>query len=167
MAKKSTKQGRPRAESATDDAPAPAEIATTTPNPETTSLENHPLQFTSTLTPHFDMFAYSYAAMVLVGGIAGYLMAGSVMSLAMGVPMGLLLFYAAHVVSKDPLRAWLMLACAGIMTATMSARFYKTWVFFPAGWMTMTSSMIALRYLERVVYAAHVASERAKKEKNK
>ncbi|KAJ3367972.1 hypothetical protein GGF31_006928 [Allomyces arbusculus] len=165
MAKKSAKQSRMRAESATDDAPAPAD--TTPKSADATSLENHPLQFTSTLTPHFDMFAYSYAAMVLVGGIVGYLMAGSVMSVAMGVPMGLLLFYAAHVVSKDPLRAWLMLACAGVMTATMSVRFYKTWVFFPSGWMTMTSSMIALRYLERVVYAAHVASERTEKAKNK
>ncbi|XP_007437557.1 transmembrane protein 14C isoform X1 [Python bivittatus] len=80
-----------------------------------------------------DWIGYGYAALVASGGIAGYVKAGSVPSLAAGLLCGGLAGLGAYQQSKDPNNIWLSLAASGTLTVLMGMRFYNSRKLMPAG----------------------------------
>ncbi|CAK9293817.1 unnamed protein product [Gordionus sp. m RMFG-2023] len=93
-----------------------------------------------------DYFGYCYAGIVLTGGIAGYLKAGSPVSLAAGILFGSVLTYGAYLASKNPSNYQLIFGTSVALTALMGHRFYKTGKFMPAGLIAGMSIAMALRY---------------------
>ncbi|KAJ3156826.1 Transmembrane protein 14C [Geranomyces michiganensis] len=80
-----------------------------------------------------DYFAYSYAALVFVGGIIGFAKAGSLMSLLFGTVMGTLLGIGARRVSADRQQVVLILIVTTGLMLVMGVRFANSGVFVPAG----------------------------------
>ncbi|ETE65393.1 Transmembrane protein 14C [Ophiophagus hannah] len=80
-----------------------------------------------------DWLGYGYAALVASGGVAGYVKAGSVPSLAAGLLCGGLAGLGAYQQSTDPKNIWLSLAASGTLTVLMGMRYYNSRKFMPAG----------------------------------
>ncbi|XP_039205617.1 transmembrane protein 14C-like [Crotalus tigris] len=80
-----------------------------------------------------DWIGYGYAALVASGGIAGYVKAGSVPSLAAGLLCGGLAGLGAYQQSTDPKNIWLSLSASGTLTVLMGMRYYNSRKFMPAG----------------------------------
>ncbi|CAB4000532.1 transmembrane 14C-like isoform X2 [Paramuricea clavata] len=82
-----------------------------------------------------DYISYSYAAVVAFGGVFGYLKAGSVMSLAMGLLFGGFAGYGAMQTSTNPRNVMVSLGAAGILAVVMGIRSFKSGRFklMPAG----------------------------------
>ncbi|KTG42891.1 hypothetical protein cypCar_00043562 [Cyprinus carpio] len=82
-----------------------------------------------------DWFGYGYAALITIGGIVGYVKAGSVMSLVAGLMFGIAAFVGAHQMSKHDKDIWVSLGTCGSLTALMGVRFLSSWKIMPAGLM--------------------------------
>ena len=82
-----------------------------------------------------DYISYSYAAVVAFGGVFGYLKAGSVMSLAMGLLFGGIAGYGAMQTSANPRSIMVSLGSAGTLAMIMGIRYYRSGKFklMPAG----------------------------------
>jgi uncharacterized membrane protein (UPF0136 family) len=53
-------------------------------------------------TPKMDIYAYTYGFLVGIGGLIGFIKAGSLISLVVGTLFSFLIINAAGMVSKDP-----------------------------------------------------------------
>ena len=84
---------------------------------------------------------------IILGGVAGYARAGSVMSLAGGGTIGGALVAAGVVISKgkDLEGHALALAASSLLLAAMGARFAKTGKFMPAGAAAGVGALTALK----------------------
>ncbi|EDV23134.1 uncharacterized protein TRIADDRAFT_58108 [Trichoplax adhaerens] len=80
-----------------------------------------------------DYLSYTYGIIVLLGGISGYVRAGSVASLISGLLFGGVAIYGATVTSKNPRNCAVCLATASVLLAVMAFRFYRTQKLMPAG----------------------------------
>ncbi|XP_029979722.1 transmembrane protein 14C isoform X2 [Sphaeramia orbicularis] len=89
-----------------------------------------------------DWAGYGYAALVASGGVAGYVKAGSVPSLAAGLLFGGLAGFGAYQISNDPNNIWVSLATSGTLSAVMGKRFYGSRKFMPAGLMAGASLLM-------------------------
>ncbi|XP_059199988.1 transmembrane protein 14Cb [Centropristis striata] len=94
-----------------------------------------------------DWIGYSYAALVSVGGIIGYLKAGSVTSLAAGLLFGLLAAVGTYLPSQNPKNVWLSLGTSGTLTVVMGLRFLNSWKFMPAGFMALASGLMLVKII--------------------
>ncbi|KAJ3006602.1 Transmembrane protein 14C [Thoreauomyces humboldtii] len=96
--------------------------------------------------PSTDYFAFTYAALVFIGGVIGFVKAGSLMSLLVGTVMGTLLGIGARSVSADPSRSWLLLGVSTALMVVMGLRFAQSSVFMPAGLIACVSGISFVRY---------------------
>ncbi|CAG8558103.1 5755_t:CDS:2, partial [Ambispora gerdemannii] len=80
-----------------------------------------------------DIFGYVYATAIAVGGIIGYLKAGSTPSLVAGLSFGGAAGYAAYRVSLNPKNSGLALIVSSALLVVMGVRFAKSGKFMPAG----------------------------------
>jgi uncharacterized membrane protein (UPF0136 family) len=85
-----------------------------------------------------------YAVLVFVGGLMGYLKAGSKMSLISGVASAVILaaaFWRAQSYGVQGL--WIAAGVAGLLAIVFLIRFLKTRSFMPAGMMLVLSVVCA------------------------
>ena len=102
-----------------------------------------------------DYLGYVYAAMIAGGGLAGYVTAGSVMSLVMGLVMGLLAATGAHRLGSRQDRYVLGLLVSVAMVARFGQAYINTGKMWPSGGVAIASIVMVLRYL----YAAFNAQK--------
>ena len=101
-----------------------------------------------------DYLGYTYSLLIAGGGLAGYLTAGSVMSLVMGLMFGALAALGARRLSVRPDSYLLGLLVSTAMAGRFGQAFYKSGQVWPALVVTIASVLMVLRYL----YAANTAS---------
>ncbi|XP_028328624.1 transmembrane protein 14C-like [Gouania willdenowi] len=89
-----------------------------------------------------DWMGLGYAALVLSGGVMGFIKAGSVPSLVAGLLFGILAAIGAHHRSQNPKNTLLLLGASATLTVIMGLRFLSTWKFMPAGLMTLASGLM-------------------------
>uniref|UniRef100_A0A1B6I392 Transmembrane protein 14C n=1 Tax=Homalodisca liturata TaxID=320908 RepID=A0A1B6I392_9HEMI len=84
-----------------------------------------------------DYLSFVYAAFVLIGGIVGYVKAGSVISLLSGAGFGLALGFGGYQASQDPENVYTLLGVNAALAGLMSARFASSGKIMPAGIITV------------------------------
>ncbi|XP_051880873.1 transmembrane protein 14A [Pristis pectinata] len=92
-----------------------------------------------------DWISYSYAGVVTVSGIIGYMRRGSLMSLITGLLFGSLAGYGAYQTSNDPQNVRISLITAGVLTVAMGMRYQKSGRLIPAGLVAGFSLLMILR----------------------
>ena len=103
-----------------------------------------------------DYAGYTYSLLIVGGGLAGFITAGSTMSLVMGLVCGLLAALGARRLSHCG-DSWLLgLLVSTAMAGRFGQAFYKTGQLWPALTVTLASVLMVLRYL----YAAKTASNK-------
>ncbi|XP_026169996.1 transmembrane protein 14C-like [Mastacembelus armatus] len=102
-----------------------------------------------------DWVGFSYAALVSAGGIAGFVRAGSVASLAAGLLFGLLAALGAYLASQDPKNVWISLGTSGTLGVLMGLRFLNSWRFMPAGLMTLASGLMLAKIITGMLKRPH------------
>lgn len=94
-----------------------------------------------------------YAALMLVGGVVGYIQAHSIPSLISGVVFSTLLFGSGFLMFKEKKIGYvfaLTLVC--LLTVFFSYRFASTEKFMPAGLMTIISAAVGIALLTKNPY---------------
>ncbi|BFY99331.1 hypothetical protein BsWGS_02371 [Bradybaena similaris] len=92
-----------------------------------------------------DIVTALYAATIAAGGIIGYVKAGSVPSLAMGVACGTLVMVGAYQMKQDPKNVTLALVTSAVLTGVMGYRFANSGKFMPAGLVATLSLLMVMR----------------------
>ncbi|GAM21455.1 hypothetical protein SAMD00019534_046300 [Acytostelium subglobosum LB1] len=90
------------------------------------------------------VLTFIYALLLVLGGVIGYLKAGSTMSLVMGVASGAAVAYCAMLENRK-LGNQLILVIASGLLVFMGMRFYNSGKFMPAGLVTVMSAVIVVR----------------------
>ncbi|CAL1540856.1 unnamed protein product [Lymnaea stagnalis] len=98
-----------------------------------------------------DILTAAYAATIAAGGIIGYVKAGSVPSLAMGVACGTLMMYGAYQMGQDPKNITVSLVTSAVLTGVMGYRFSNSGKFMPAGLVGALSLLMVLRLSYRAL----------------
>uniref|UniRef100_UPI00397EEA6C TMEM14 family protein n=1 Tax=Salmonella sp. s55004 TaxID=3159675 RepID=UPI00397EEA6C len=93
-----------------------------------------------------DIVAYGYAAIVVVGGLIGYLKAGSVMSLAAGLLFGGGAAYGAMLTSRNPANVLFLLGVSTTLFCVMGYRYSNSGKFMPGGLVASLSLLMICRY---------------------
>uniref|UniRef100_A0A1I7XZM7 Transmembrane protein 14C n=1 Tax=Steinernema glaseri TaxID=37863 RepID=A0A1I7XZM7_9BILA len=96
-----------------------------------------------------DYFGLTYGALVLTGGLIGYLKAGSIPSLVAGVVSGLLAGYGAYTENNA-----LLLGVSGVLGGIMGKRFLNSGKLMPAGIICVLSLAIFGRGIIRAIQAS-------------
>lgn len=92
-----------------------------------------------------------YAALIIIGGIAGYAAAGSKLSLIMGVGFGLLLLASAFAVhKKKKIGAWVALGLIILLDAFFTFRYVQTQRFLPSGLFSLISLSVLLTFAMQI-----------------
>lgn len=103
---------------------------------------------------------FAYAALLVVGGVAGYANKGSVISLVAGGVCGVLSLAAAILLTNNPT---LGLTLGGVATllvgGNMARSFVKTGHLWPAG-ITLAASLLTLIVIVAAFFAARTAGPR-------
>ncbi len=88
---------------------------------------------------------FTYALIVLAGGIAGYFKAGSSASLIMGSVFGLLLIGSAWIILKKKMVGeYCALGLLILLDAFFIFRYLRTFHFLPAGLMSLLSLAVLI-----------------------
>jgi len=101
-----------------------------------------------------DYLSFGYASIVAAGGIFGYIKAGSLASLGMGLLFGSVLAYGAYQTSQNPSNYLIGLGASAVLAGVMGSRFYSSGKFMPAGLVATLSVFMVLRYVTRSFTAA-------------
>ncbi|XP_064473429.1 transmembrane protein 14C-like [Ornithodoros turicata] len=96
-----------------------------------------------------DYWSFGYALAVVLGGIMGYVKAGSMMSLLAGVLFGGLALIGAYQTSLDPKKFLLSIAVSALLSGLMGYRYIKTSKLMPAGLVAVLSIAMCCRILCR------------------
>jgi len=104
-----------------------------------------------------DYLGYTYALLIAGGGLAGYLGAGSVMALVMGLGFGLLAGYGAWRMGVTSDKYVLGLLVSVAMLARFGQAYYKNTSKIDYGVVAVASMVMVLRY----VYAAVTSSKKS------
>ncbi|XP_067140096.1 transmembrane protein 14C-like [Centruroides vittatus] len=99
-----------------------------------------------------DIISYAYSALVAVGGIVGYMKAGSISSLIAGLAFGVILTFGAYQTSQDPNNCYLSLGASIVLAGVMGSRFLNSGKFMPAGLIMSLSLMMVIRCLKYVLF---------------
>ena len=94
-----------------------------------------------------DYLGYLYSLLIAGGGVAGYMMTGSLMSLVMGLIFGGLATLGAHRISAREDRFAVGLLVSLAMLARFGQAYFKTGQLWPAAVVTLASAVVFLRYL--------------------
>jgi uncharacterized membrane protein (UPF0136 family) len=92
-----------------------------------------------------DYLSLAYGTVVFLGGVLGYVKAGSVMSLGSGIMFGSLLLYGVYRTTTNPRDTLFLLVVSGVLTCVMGYRFYNSGKFMPAGLVTILSLFQVMR----------------------
>lgn len=92
-----------------------------------------------------DWIGLGYAALVSSGGVFGYVKAGSVTSLVVGLVIGLCAAVGSYMTSQNPRNSWLLQGSAGTVAVVMGLRFLSSFKFMPAGMLTAVSLLLLLK----------------------
>lgn len=93
-------------------------------------------------------FILAYAALILAGGIVGYIKAQSKASLISGIASGVVLAIAGYVARQTPaIGLPLATVLAMVLLIVFAVRFRKTGKFIPAGLMMAISLIATLVFL--------------------
>ncbi|KAK9703750.1 hypothetical protein K7432_010571 [Basidiobolus ranarum] len=93
-----------------------------------------------------DFAGYAYAIVIIVGGLIGFIKAGSVASLLSGVTFGGVMAYSATRVSENPQDVyWALITSVSLLTL-MGYRFSQSKKFMPAGLVSILSLIMSVRY---------------------
>ena len=98
---------------------------------------------------------FSYALLILVGGIIGYVQSASKASLISGIAFGsLLLISAGLMFQRKQIGTWMALFLSVILEVFFTWRFAKTLHFFPSGLLSLISLvviiLVALKVRKRI-----------------
>jgi len=99
-----------------------------------------------------DHLGYLYAFLIASGGIMGYVKAGSLMSLAMGLLFGSLAGLGAYRASVNTNQYVLGLLVSLAMLARFGQNFYQTGKVMPGGLVMVCSLVMVLRYGSRAFF---------------
>ena len=94
-----------------------------------------------------DYLGYLYSLLIAGGGVAGYIMSGSVMSLVMGLIFGGLASLGAYRISVREDRFVVGLVVSLAMLVRFGQAYFKTGQLWPAAVVTLASIVVFLRYL--------------------
>ncbi|KAI7901626.1 transmembrane protein 14C-like protein [Cokeromyces recurvatus] len=97
-----------------------------------------------------DVLGYSYSLTVFIGGLIGYIKAGSTMSLLAGTIFGSLSALGARQVSSDSKNVMLAFMVSFFLFFIMGLRFYRGRKWMPAGLVTLLSFIMLARYGARL-----------------
>ncbi|KAJ8033965.1 Transmembrane protein 14C [Holothuria leucospilota] len=100
-----------------------------------------------------DIVGYGYAAVVALGGIIGYVKAGSIMSLTAGLVFGGAAAFGAMQTSKNPANYMIILGTSFALSCLMGYRYANSGKFMPAGLVAALSLMMVIRYGSRMYSA--------------
>lgn len=98
-----------------------------------------------------------YGVLAIVGGIIGYIQAGSKVSLLSGSISGLLLIFAAYLTLQG--QTWALILAAlvtGILVVVFSFRLAKTRKFMPAGLMIILGTLALVVMVNQILTATRV-----------
>ncbi|MBJ7448875.1 MAG: TMEM14 family protein [Parachlamydiales bacterium] len=94
---------------------------------------------------HLSIIVIVYGLLLLVGGIMGYAMAKSSLSLACGLIFGTLTVFAGSMISSKPKQAaFASLVLAAFMLIFFIYRFSLTYKMMPAGMMAFVSAVCVI-----------------------
>src|SRR5688572_23490788 len=96
------------------------------------------------MTP--DTISFTFAALIAMGGVIGFVRRGSVASLAAGFAFGAILAFGAYQTSVNPDNYYLTLATSIVLASLMAYRFVNTGKFMPAGMITLMSLGMIARF---------------------
>lgn len=99
-----------------------------------------------------DIISYAYSASVAIGGIVGYIKAGSVSSLIAGFVFGVILTFGAYQSSQDPNNCYLTLGASIVLGGIMGSRFLNSGKFMPAGFIMSLSLLMVIRCLKYIIF---------------
>merc|ERR1712098_242504 len=94
-----------------------------------------------------DYPGYFYALLIAGGGVTGYISAGSIMSLVMGLLFGALAGLGAYGCSARSEQYLLGLLVSVAMLGRFGHAFYKSGQMMPHGLVTIASLLMVLRYM--------------------
>ena len=94
-----------------------------------------------------DYLGYLYSLLIAGGGVAGYLMSGSLMSLMMGLIFGGLATLGAYRISAREDRFVVGLLVSLAMLGRFGQAYLKTGQLWPAAVVALASAVVFLRYL--------------------
>lgn len=100
---------------------------------------------------------FSYGVLAIVGGIMGYIQAGSKVSLLSGGMSGLLLIFAAYLTLQG--QTWALILAAlvtGILVAVFAVRLAKTRKFMPAGLMIILGTLALTIMVNQILIETRV-----------
>lgn len=86
-----------------------------------------------------------YSALMLVGGIMGYVKAGSMMSLGMGILSSILISIGAWQLRQNNLKGfWVVIPTNVVLVIAFLTRFLKTGSFMPSGVLLILSVIVLI-----------------------
>ncbi|KAL8280105.1 hypothetical protein RQP46_007435 [Phenoliferia psychrophenolica] len=95
----------------------------------------------------FDTTAgYTIACLVALGGLIGFLKAGSVPSLVAGVGSGAALGYGVSRAARSRNDVYIVVGVSLLLVGMMGKKFMKTGKFMPAGLVTVLSAFTLVRF---------------------
>jgi uncharacterized membrane protein (UPF0136 family) len=84
-----------------------------------------------------------YSLLLMIGGLMGYLKAGSLISLIMGVGAGLVLGYCTWSYHKgNRLQCMLVIGITSAVTLFFAVRFFQSYKLFPPGVMAVVGLIV-------------------------
>jgi uncharacterized membrane protein (UPF0136 family) len=96
------------------------------------------------------MVVWIYGALVLVGGVMGWVKARSKPSLISGIVFGVALILFGYGISQGHAAdVWVAIGLAGLLAIIMGIRFAKTKKFMPAGLLAILSAVVVAMLLMR------------------
>lgn len=94
------------------------------------------------------IIVWVYGALVLVGGVMGWVKAKSKPSLISGIIFGVALILFGHGINQGRAAdVWVAIALAGLLAIIMGIRFAKTKKFMPAGLLAILSAVVVATLL--------------------
>lgn len=91
------------------------------------------------------IIVFIYGLLITLGGIMGFVKAGSNASLVSGISFGVPLLIAAHYISQGKIAAqYFALILTFILDGVFTYRFAKTLNFFPAGFLSLASLAVLI-----------------------
>lgn len=98
-----------------------------------------------------DYFSFAYALAITAGGIIGYVKAGSLVSLGMGLLFGGLSAVGAYQISQNENNYTMLLCTSAFLAAMMGYRAIQSHKFMPAGLIALLSVVMVVRLIIRIL----------------
>jgi len=97
-----------------------------------------------------DYFGFAYAIAIGAGGVIGYVKAGSLVSLGMGLLFGGLSAVGAYQISQNENNYTVLLCTSGFLALMMGYRAFHSGKFMPAGLIAFLSVIMLVRLMFKI-----------------